>query len=169
MAFRTPIEKLRSLLSYDPETGVLTWKDRPKSRGIRTKAGDIAGTKQVHGYIAINIDRMPQLAHRIAWAMMTGEWPKHQVDHINMDRSDNRWENLREATNSQNGMNRTAQSNNRGSGVKGVTKHKQGKGYCARIMANGVEHYLGYFQTIAEAKSAYEAAAKKLHEGYHRT
>jgi hypothetical protein len=171
MPIQTPVEKLQELLSYDPATGIITWKKDRKGAngGIRVKAGKEAGTTQVTGYRAINIDRMPQLSHRIAWALMTGEWPKNQIDHINMVRDDNRWENLRPATHSQNSMNRKAQSNNIHTKVKGVSKHHSANGYFSRIMVGGVLHYLGSFRTVEEAKAAYDKAAQEMHGNFSRT
>jgi hypothetical protein len=110
-------ERLRELFNYDPGTGVFT-------RRVRTancvKVGDVTGHRQTAGYIQISVDRRPRLAHRIAWCMMTGESPKTQIDHINLDKADNRWCNLREATQSQNFANTRILASN-GSGFKGRT------------------------------------------------
>ncbi len=167
MAKRASIKKLRSLFSYNPETGDLTWKNDWLSSRHKHRIGDIAGGISMQGYRCVNINYLPQLVHRIAWAIMTGRWPKHQIDHINMVRTDNRWCNLREATNSQNSMNRKAQSNNK-TGLKGVYSHSHG-GYFSSICRDKKTRYLGYFKTPSEAKAAYDAASKELHAEFHRS
>jgi hypothetical protein len=90
-------ERLRALLSYDPVSGVLVGLIKP-SQPVR--AGAVAGGIN-HGYRRIKIGRRIYGAHRLAWLYMTGEWPCNEIDHINCDRADNRWCNLREATDSQ--------------------------------------------------------------------
>jgi hypothetical protein len=163
----TPIE-LQTLFHYNPETGDLTWKDdSPQWWYHSHKAGDIAGSLQAGGYRQVNLNHIPQLVHRMIWAIVTGAWPKHQIDHINMIRTDNRWCNLRAATNSQNSMNRGAQSNNK-SGMKGVHTHKDGQYFTSSIRRDGIDYYLGIFKTAADAKAAYDAAAVRLHDKYHR-
>src|ERR1700674_1345685 len=90
-------ERLRAVLLYDPETGVFT---RRINRG-KWKAGAQVGWLRPDGYIGIGLDYHEYLAHRLAWLYVTGEWPI-DVDHENTCRSDNRWDNLREASRSQN-------------------------------------------------------------------
>jgi hypothetical protein len=98
-------ERLRELLDYDPETGRFIWrKDHPTAKHI--KAGSVAGTKNGRGYWVIGVAGAKYVAHRLAWLYVTGEWPAHLVDHENGDRLDNRFANLREATDSQNNFNR---------------------------------------------------------------
>ena len=91
---------------------------------------------------------------------MTGEWPSTIVDHKNRIRSDNRWENLRTATRSENGINSQVKKNNT-SGFKGVHKLRDG-GYVARIGVNKERKYLGYFYSAEEAGCAYDKAAEEL-------
>ncbi len=80
---------VRSLLNYDPETGLFVWLS-----GHR--ANKPAGCKQGKGYVHICIDQKLYKAHRLAFLYMTGNWPTHHVDHINRIKDDNRWENLRD-------------------------------------------------------------------------
>ena len=99
-------ERLKEILNYDPETGVFT---RALNRR-RWKEGQIMGTESC-GYVSINVDYVIYRAHRLAWMYMTGEDPQTGIDHVNGNRSDNRWSNLRLANQSQNGRNRTHQCN----------------------------------------------------------
>lgn len=154
---------LKSLFHYDPETGLFT---RACTRR-RWKAGQIAGTV-AGGYISINVDRTVYRAHRLAWVYMTGAEPKAGIDHINGDPLDNRWANLREATQQENLMNKCVQSNNK-FGVKGVYKHTINNTFVARIAKNGVQKHLGCYATAEEAKAAYDAAALVLHGEFARS
>ncbi|MBX3579886.1 MAG: HNH endonuclease [Rhizobiaceae bacterium] len=157
-------ERLRELLSYDPTTGVFVWRVR---RGP-IAAGSVAGTPDGIGYIQIRIDRKHYRAQRLAWLYVTGEMPPHQVDHVNGERSDNRWANLRKATNAQNSANQRLKRCNT-SGFKGVCWHAGGRAWMARIRANGKSHYLGLFGSREAAHAAYVAAADKLHGEFART
>ena len=88
-------ERLRELLHYDPETGAFTWI---KSTYRKGQPGTPAGclSKRL-GYILIGIDKRLYYAHRLAFLWMTKQWPEKEVDHINLDKADNRWANLRPA------------------------------------------------------------------------
>lgn len=103
-------EKLRDLLSYDPETGHLTWKPRNgKYLGFfnYTFAGKIAGTLRTDGYISVKIFDVSYPAHRLIWAMVHDEWPEC-VRHVNRDDADNRLANLRASTRVEIGRDRGA-------------------------------------------------------------
>jgi hypothetical protein len=111
---------LTSVLHYTPETGEFLWNlPRPKIR-----VGQRAGYKKKNtGYIYIEIDGKSYSAHRLAWFYVTGTFPKKQIDHINRNRSDNRYENLREATNSQNKANSIHTNKNGMMKIKQYTKN----------------------------------------------
>jgi hypothetical protein len=94
-------ERVRQLPHYDPDTGVLT---RLISTNGDARAGEVV-RGVCDGYLTARIDGRRYQAHRLAWLYMIGEWPKANMDHVNGDRADNRWCNLREATNSQNQAN----------------------------------------------------------------
>ena len=135
----------KKILDYDPCTGILYWKSRN---------GRIAGYKSSQQYISLNINRVRYAAHRIAWLIQTGDFPKNEIDHINGIRSDNRWENLREANRKQNCENRAVQKNNT-SGYVGVYWLKNCKKWCARIKHNKKYVPLGLFDDKRDAAEAY--------------
>lgn len=156
---RTPptIARLRELYSYDPLTGILSW-NQPTYNAVR-KRGDSAGGIVGNGYLNAWVDRVPYGVHRIAYAIMTGIWPKAEIDHINGRRNDNRWVNLRLATRLQNAKNVSSRKQTK-SGVRGV--HPFGEKFFAYINYDGKRHHLGVFQTIEAA-----TAARKTAEGKH--
>jgi len=157
-------ERLREVLSYDPATGEFIWLVRPSKRYM---LGSKAGAFR-RGYWGIAINGRAYLAHRLAWLHVTGEWPPEQIDHIDMDRSNNRYSNLRLATRSQNYMNRRAYSNN-SLGIKGVCLSKGGKKYRANIYYRGKQICLGYYHTVKEAAEAHRLGAIKYHGEYARS
>lgn len=150
-------EEINSFLHYSPTTGVFTWKT-DVARNV--KAGRVAGCIQSHGYIYIALKKKRYAAHRLAWFMTFGEWPKKHIDHINGDKTDNRITNIREANASENGQNRKPNKNNK-TGIKGVTRHN--KKFRAEINHQGENFYLGVFDNPEDAAKAYAKAAKKLH------
>jgi len=152
-------EELKETLDYDPESGIFRWK---VAKGLRVKVGDIAGTLHPNGYRYIKINGKRYLEHRLAWLYVHGEWPEDMIDHINGIKDDNRIENLRESTRSENGMNRSKQINNT-SGYKGVTWNKAAQKWHTQIMINNKQKYLGYFDSPEEAYAAYCKAAEELH------
>lgn len=155
-------EKARELLDYDPETGVLTWK---RHMSTRARKGKEAGVIQMGRYRRVGIYGKYYMAHRLAWLIMTGAWPKDEIDHINGDCAYNAWANLREATNTQNNWN-TLHKNR--SGLEGAAYHS-GKGqYRATIRCMGETHFLGWFDSPERAHEAYKRAASRLHGEFAR-
>ena len=150
-AVELPVERLRAVLQYEPYSEVFTWRE---PTNWRIRSGDLAGSPDYKGYLCIKINKRLYKAHRLAWLYMTGTWPRGQIDHKNTDKCDNRFSNLREATQSQNMANRRALRNNKYE-VKGVCRRKNNKWY-AKIGAS----HLGCFITIEEAHAAYISAAR---------
>ena len=149
-------EYLRSILNYDPETGIFTRKVRTSNS---VKVGDVAGCSNGCGYLQIRLHNRLHLAHRLAWLYVYGEWPKGQIDHINRNRSDNRISNLREVSHKQNGQNAGKYSHNT-SGHTGVSWYKHTSRWQAQIMHNYKLIHLGRFTDIGEAIAARKAAEK---------
>lgn len=111
----------------------------------------------------ISVDNHVYAAHRLAWLYMTGRWPDRHIDHKNLVRDDNRFENLREATPNENMHNRGVQKNNR-SGFKGVRwmPNRGPRAWQANLKQGGKQRLIGYFATAEEASAAYTAAAQAL-------
>lgn len=149
-------EYLRSILDYNPDTGIFT---RKVSTSSRAKVGDVAGSPDGHGYLQIMVQRRSYLAHRLAWLYMRGEWPKLNIDHINRNPSDNRISNLRDVTQKQNLQNAGKYSHN-ASGHPGVSWCKRNSKWQAYITHNQKQIHLGYFTDIEDAIAARKAAEK---------
>lgn len=149
-------DQVASLFRYDPETGYLYWVAPGRGR-IKKKP---AGTKLSTGYVGVVIGPKRYLAHRIAWFLHYGRWPKDQIDHINGDKTDNRIANLREATNSQNGKNLKLSARNT-SGVSGVHFDRWSERWRAVIKVEGKNICLGRWADKSAAIAARKAAEAK--------
>ena len=150
-------ERLRELLTYDPESGCFTWRTRG-NRPVRV--GAVAGClNHETGYWRIKLDYRSYFAHRLVWLYVYGRWPRAEIDHINGIRSDNRLANLREASSSQNKINIFARRKTK-LGARGV--RQDGRKFEARVGLNGAVVYSSRHDTLAEAKAAYAAAAQAI-------
>ena len=150
--------ELLDYLSYD----CLTGKFFAKKASINRPAGRELGTLHSTGYVVIRINDKLYKAHRLAWLYVTGKFPDLKIDHINRIKNDNRWENLREVSHTQNCENNPIKKSNT-SGAVGVGWSKQMKKWRARITYGYKEKHLGYFGTLEEAREAYCLAAAKYH------
>lgn len=172
-------ELLRKLLRYEPETGNLYWKPRTPDMFTDSQktaehqcnnwnsryAGKPAFTADNgHGYPYGTVCKHKLVAHRVIWAIVTGSWPTKQIDHINGDRTDNRFENIRDVSRSENLRNMALPKSNT-SGVMGVHWFKNAKRWSANIRVSGKSKHLGYFDTKEEAAKARAIAERKY--GYH--
>lgn len=146
-------------LNYDPATGCLTWAR--SRRGVR--AGAVAGCLSSAGYWVVKIRRRQYMASRVIWALVYGEWPAGEIDHINGLRDDNRLANLRVVDRAGNSQNRRKPMKNNSHGHLGVTWNRQHLKWQAKIVARGVRHHLGYFTDPEPAAAAYQAAKARLH------
>lgn len=152
-------EELKNLLHYNPDTGVFTWLPS-KGKGSGMRKG-VAGTVNFKGYRYIKVAGKSRFAHRLAWFYMTGRWPEDQLDHINGERDDNRWLNLREASNGQNMENIAGPHGKTITGVLGVTFRRSR--YEARIQQGNRRFHVGTFKTKEAADAAYREAKRVLH------
>lgn len=165
---------IQDYMSYDPETGSLKWLERPahlfsgsekrssnhvaanwNSRNAGKEAFTAVG---VHGYRTGTLMGRRLLLHRVAFFIQKGVWPSF-VDHINGDRLDNRWVNLRQVSHAQN--NRNSKGYGGTSAFIGVSWNKSLEGYMAKVHHNGRTHYCGFSKTDPE-KVARKRDAKAL-------
>jgi hypothetical protein len=165
--------ELKSLLRYDPDTGIFTWLRRPNDGTKSTKAFNTRfGGKQAGcfdkstGYRVVRVKDVLYYEHRLAHFYMTGQWPE-QIDHRDFDRVDNRWSEIRHASMAQNQHNVRRQKNNT-SGRKGVHWDKQTEQWRARIDFNGKVYNLGRFDSFELAVAVREKAEYVLHGEYAR-
>lgn len=155
--------RAKELLDYDKDTGQFRWK---MSRSKQAKAGDVAGYISCYGYRKMMIDRKEYFAHRVAWLVSYGKWPKHEIDHINGERDDNRLSNLRDVPPALNKQNQTKpQSSNKTSKYLGVGWDQSRNKWRAQIYANGKTKFLGHYGCEDAAHRAYVAAKRELHPG----
>lgn len=168
-------KELKSLIHYNPDTGIFTWKERgieyfkhckipemtwrqwnPQNAG--KEAGSLA-----NGYITIILLKEKYLAHRLAWFYMEGYWPEYHIDHIDQNPSNNRWSNLRHVSPSCN-MKNVFMGKDNTTGVRGVTRRKDRDVYQVYISTNRVHKYIGTYGNLTDAVIArYEAENKYGH------
>lgn len=130
-------ERLKHLLHYDLETGLWTWNN-PNPRSGR-EAGELAGGMTTGGYWRVVVDCQTYRSGRLAWFYMTGEWPTYEIDHIDHDRCNDRWANLRSVDQLQNLRNRDFGA------LRGIA-------CCGRKLQVSVcGQYLGLFDRLEEA------------------
>jgi MoaA/NifB/PqqE/SkfB family radical SAM enzyme len=167
-------EIARELLTYNPDTGKLFWKERSpkyfKNFKISMKSWNTrwAGKEALTNITRRNSGQISRLggrvlnknytAHRIVWLIYYGEWPKNHIDHINQDPTDNRIKNLRDVTQAENNKNRTLQTNST-TGYSGVRFYKRYRKYCAEISINYIKKHLGYYDTVEEAAAVRAVAS----------
>jgi hypothetical protein len=156
-------ERIRTLLRYDPETGEF-WRQHPTAK---VRANPKIGCTDSNGYIKIGVAGHQLGAHRLAFAIMTGAWPKGEIDHKDGNRRNNQWSNLREVSETVNQQNRRKANTTNHTGLLGVHKcNSTINPYMARIKAPGEKtRYLGSFPTPEAAHAAYLEAKRELHEG----
>lgn len=153
-------EEVREFFDYNPETGILTWIKCPsnkcsnKSRFINGPAG----TSDNKGYLIVKVRGKIYKQHRVVWLWMTGAWPSKHLDHKDCNPSNNRWENLREATYRENRLNVRKCGR---SGLKGASWSTAGQRWKSSIRVNGRRIHLGYFDAAQDAHLAYVEAAKE--------
>lgn len=156
-------ERAIALVSYDPETGIF----RHKMPRQRITVGSQAGSLNSNGYLCLMLDGVLYKAHRLAWLMSYGSWPTRHIDHINCIKTDNRLANLRDVSHQTNMQNfHHPRSNNKSSGVLGVTLDKRSGKFVARICIDGKMRHIGCFAALEEAHEAYLQMKRKHHIGF---
>lgn len=169
------VETIRELLEFDTDTGLLFWRYR-SLRWFQCAGSQASWNKRYSGKLALNHIRpdgykmgcvfgKPHLTHRVIWAISVGEWANGEIDHINGIRTDNRMENLREASRRQNVANQKVRRDNY-SGMKGVHYDKRTGRYNAIIYENGVKRRLGSFMDAKFAFEAYRRESMIIHGDY---
>ena len=151
-----PYSEASRLFSYDPETGVVT---RKIATSRRVKAGSVVGYDDSKGYKRFILRGRKYFVHRLVWLLAHGQWPPGEMDHINRDPSDNRLENLRVVSSTENKKNRRMFSNNK-SGVKGVYKTPHGS-WSAEIYVDSKKIRLGWHKDKQDAIKARKDAEEK--------
>jgi hypothetical protein len=145
------VAALRAVLAYDPSSGVFTWRkkiNQAVAAGWRSPKS---------GYLVVKVFGHKYMAHRLAWFYVHGRWPSVRIDHKNINRGDDRIDNLREATEQQNTANRRGKSGR--ALPKGIEEFRPGR-FRARLMVDGHIRDVGYFDNPQDASVAYAAAAK---------
>lgn len=157
-------ERIRLSVSYDPETGLFRRRRAGRDRAV----GEIATSAYSNGYLRVFAAGRELLAHRLAWRFANGHWPDDEIDHINLDRTDNRISNLRLADRRQNIANTGSRS--RGiSKLKGASFRKDCRLHWeAKIVVNGIMIRLGRYETEEEAHLAYMAKARDVYGEFAR-
>lgn len=155
------IAKITEFLEYKADDGVFLWKRSPSHR---VTDGMIAGHTNSRGYTHLKLFGMQIPAHRAAWAVTYGKWPKNQIDHIDGNKSNNKISNLRDIGAKSNTQNQIrSKSSNLSSGLLGVSRNR-GK-WQAQIKVAGRRKHLGTFDSPVIAHQAYLAAKRLMHEG----
>ena len=135
-------------ITYDSETGVFIGK-----------RGNILSSRN------ITFEGKQVLAHRLAYFLVTGNWPTHYIDHIDQDKTNNKWSNLRHATPSDNNCNTGLRKDNK-SGVKGVCWKASRSRWLVQVSKDRKIHHVGYYKCLQEATQAAVVARRRLHGAY---
>lgn len=173
-------EILRKLLRYEPESGRLFWLERAQCDFLnpiatrrwnsRYSGREALTATDARGVRSGRVLGQRQVAHRVAWAIVHGEWPRETIDHINGDPGDNRILNLRAVSQAENQKNKAMSCRNT-SGRVGVRYSDRCRHWRAEIKVDQKYKYLGCFKTFAEAAAARTAAeaAYGFHENHGRS
>lgn len=160
-----PLERVQELLTYEPDTGLLRWRQSLKYARWSHESGDVAGKPGPDGCLVVWLEKWSWRAHRLIWLLVTGNDPGiNEIDHRDGNASHNWWSNLRLATRSEQLANRRRPRNNK-SGVKGVMQRPSGR-WSAYITFDGKGRCLGTYDTFDEAVAVRRAAEIDIHRDY---
>lgn len=160
----TDYEHYSHLFSYNPETGDVCWRAPRKGTTVGKPAGSPFNVNGRPLYLRISLDGKGLRAHRIAWLLHTGEWPKHEIDHIDGNPLNNRIQNLRDVSHDINKQNVRLYSTN-SSGIHGVWWSNRDHSWRCYIDLKGVRMPLGRFADFFEACCSRKSAESNL--GFH--
>ena len=171
----TEQDYLRQCFEYNPETGDFIWRDRPRDHFITDRAWkiwngrfarQIAGTSTQQGYKQICLDKHVHYAHRMAWVVMTGDLPEQEIDHVDHNRGNNAWANLRAVTRGENCKNQTISKKN-SSGITGVSWSTTNKSWRADVQTKH-GRFAKHFGSFDEAAQAVLATRQErsFHENH---
>lgn len=152
------VERVKCLFIYDPDSGVFTRRVQVSNQHV----GDTVGCLGKRGYLVANIDGKIQYLHRVAWLYMTGSWPVKKLGHKNRIKTDNRWDNLRIASDYQNASN-TSRKNKSNTDVRGVYFCTRTSMYVAEVRHRGKRVLYKRYKTLEEAKCVVEQIRSKYH------
>lgn len=152
-------QRLRDLAHYCQQTGKFT---HLQSKGSK-KAGMSAGSLRRDGYVYAMFDGHRGMAHQFAWLYVTGEWPTQEIDHIDGNKANNAFVNLRQVSRRMNTENKRMAKRTSTTGLLGAIRHP--RGFVARIVSEGKRTHLGIFETPEAAHEAYVQAKRRLHQG----
>lgn len=155
------VSLVKELFDYDENTGNLIYKKARK----RIKVGDIVGSEHNNGYLQCRIGDHIYYLHRLVWLFKKGVWPSGEIDHINRNKKDNRIENLRIASRSENNKNVDCRKTSI-TKVKGVRFDKRSNRYVAYITEKGKYKHVASCSTLEEAIIYRTDYAKKLHKEF---
>jgi hypothetical protein len=159
--------ELKEELSYDPLTGVFLRLNKTAHNAV---VGKPAGGVDKNGYVHISVKGNQYYAHRLAWLYVYGEWPEKHIDHVNRVRTDNRLENLREASHQDNMQNIEKPCSRNESGYRGVSTANAATGtFTVQLCVNRKKVYLGTFYSAEEAHEAYLKAKAEHHPSFKST
>lgn len=151
------LDEINQKYTYCPITGEFRWAVPTRSFKGGKQVGDLAGSVYNNGRLCLYLNGVAYLAHRVAWVIMTGEEPPELIDHKDRDPLNNRWDNLRPATNRQNQGNRTPTKGR----ILPMGVRRAGSRYSARMTQKGKSIHLGTYSTVEEARQVYLAAKEE--------
>lgn len=153
-------ERLRELFAYNPDTGLFMRKVATTNKVKATVGAWSSGWPNKFGYVSFRIDGVAWLAHRLAWLYVHGEMPTNGlwIDHKNGNRSDNRIDNLRLVTTSENQLNLSKTNDRSKSKLRGAHWNARLGKYQSEFERDGKRIYLGLFETAEAAHMAHMAA-----------
>lgn len=165
-----PVDYLRQVFDYTPETGQLIWKRRPweRSQWNNRCAGKKAGHVRKDGREVVSVNGVLYYSSRIIWAILNGEDCEAQIDHVDLDKNNNLPENIRTASHAQNNANKGLRKDNT-TGLKGICYVVSRKAFLAQLVVNKKRVLNKYFKTAKEAETAYREAAEQYNGAFART